>query len=57
MTNAQNLNEQLKEETLKYRRKISKSRLGNLGFLMSALSPPSCVVSLIFCFFIYKMGL
>lgn len=57
MINAQNLNEQLKAETLKYRRKISKSRLGNLGFILSALSPPSWVVLLIFCFFIYKMGL
>lgn len=38
MTNAQDLKEQLKEETLKYRRKISNSGLGNLGLNVS--SPP-----------------
>lgn len=43
MTNAQDLKEQLKEETLKYRRKIRKSELGNLGLNVSPLTVHLCL--------------
>lgn len=42
MTNAQNLDKQLKEKILKYRRKISKSGLETLGFNVSPLSAQLC---------------
>lgn len=42
MTNAQNLDKRLKEEILKYRRKISKSGLEKLGFTVSPLTAQLC---------------